>query len=99
MQCSDDNAMVSEIAFGLFALFVIIAGITYVAFLSSQQPPITDSYGNSVSNVTNASQGLVTNMTGIEEGSAIPLLLVAATIFICVVLFMVWLVSKPGIHI
>jgi len=100
MRRLDENAMsIGDIAFGVFALFVIITGIAYVALLSSQQPPITDSYGNSASNITNSSQGLVTNMTGIEEGSAIPLLLVASAIFICAVLFIAWLASKSGIHV
>ena len=97
---NNEHAMsISDIAFGLFALFLIISGIIYVAVLTIQQPPISDTYGNQFTNITNSSQSSATNLTAIEERSSIPILLLASAVFICAVIFVAWVVSKSGIHL
>lgn len=97
----DNNAAstIAGVAFGLFCLFAVIAAIIYIAAISTQQSPITDTYGNTLSPTTNNTQETVTALANTGESSVVPLLLLAGVVFVCAVLFLAWVVSKSGISI
>ena len=100
MKHGNDNAMgIGVAAFGLFCLVIVIAGIIYVSAMSTSQVPITDTYGNTLNPTSNTSQQLVTSSVSAEEYSAVPLVLIGATMFLCIVVFSLWVYSKTGISL
>lgn len=78
--------------FGVFCLFIVVGGITYVAVVKNQQAPITDTYGNTYSNVTNTSGNLTTTMTQTPGLTAV--ILIAVIVIIIMVLFGFYIYSK-----
>lgn len=91
---SSDGFAVGEIAFGVFCLFVTIAGIIFMASLNAHAIPVTDSYGNTYSPTTNQSLGPATDMTSVEETSMVPLIIIAGAVFLCFVVFLMWVASR-----
>ena len=64
MKHSNDSAMsLGGIAFGMFCLVAAIAAGIYIITFNSNQPVVTDTYGNTIGPTANASQQLVTNLT------------------------------------
>jgi hypothetical protein len=90
---------IGTVMFGIFCIFVAMAGIIYIAALNNQVPTVTDTYGTAPDTVTNASQLAVVTMTAEEETSMIPLVLLATVIGLCVILFIAWVWSKGGISV
>jgi len=96
---SNDNAMtVAAIAFGVFCLFVVVAGIIFIVSVTSQSPQITDTYGTAPSPITNTSRNLVTNETATAGNAMIPIILIGGVVLLIAVLFAFWVFSK-GIKI
>jgi hypothetical protein len=96
---NDFAATVGAVAFGIFCLFAVIAGIVYIASLNNQAIPVSDSYGTGLDANSTAAKAAVIAMTAEEEASATPLLLLAGAIMVCVVVFVAWVASKTGISV
>jgi hypothetical protein len=90
---------VGTVVFGVFCIFVAMAGIVYVASLNNQTTALTDTYGNTQSVVTNASQSATIAMTAEEEASMVPLVLLVSAVGLCCIIFIVWVWSKGGISV
>ena len=90
---------VGTVVFGVFCIFVAMAGIVYVAALNNQTTALTDTYGNAQTAVTNASQAATVTMTAEEEASMVPLVLLVTAIALCTIIFIVWVWSKGGISV
>jgi hypothetical protein len=88
---------IGSIVFGAICLFLVFAGVMYVAAVNGNQPAVTDTYGNTIGN--NTSQGLVINETATQGPQiGIPLLIIVAAIIVCVVLFLIYLGAKLFFH-
>ena len=86
---------IGAIIFGAVCLMLVVGGIGYVVAVNSQQSPITDSYGNTLSPVSNGSQNLVGTITTTGNSDVIPLLLVVGAVAVCAIVFLLFLASKP----
>lgn len=92
---SNENAMVmGAIVFGLFCLFAMVAGVIYIMAINNQQTRYTDTFGNTVSPVTNTSQYLINSTASIGSSTMIPLVLIGGVIAVIAVVFMIWVASK-----
>jgi len=78
--------------FGFFCLVVVVLGVMYVAAVNNQQSPITDTYGNTYSNITNTSQALATQ-ENLTPGLGVTIL-IASVIVLIMVLFAFYVFSK-----
>lgn len=101
MKHTNDSAMaIGAIAFGVFCLFVVVAGIIYVVSVTSSQPAYTDTYGNTIGNTSNQSQSLVNTATTSSSNNAlVALLLIGGVVLLIAVLIAFWIFSKTGISI
>ena len=70
--------------FGLFCMFVVVAGVMYVAAMNNQSPATTDTYGNTLSNTTNTSQSLAI-AENLTPGFGVMLILDTAIVMIMVI--------------
>lgn len=80
--------------FGVFCLFVVMGGLFYVAGTSSQQAPITDTYGNTQSVQTNSSQNLTTAVTSTGTSTNIWILLIAAAVLLIMAIIAIYAALK-----
>jgi hypothetical protein len=85
---------IGAIAFGVFCVFVVGCGLFYVAGVSSEQPAIVDTYGNTMSQSTNDTHNATAIPVTTGETSIVPLLLLVGAVFACCVVFMLYLASK-----
>lgn len=74
---------IGGLVFGLFCMFCVVGGIMYFAAMNSQSPATTDSYGNTLGNTTNTSQGLAETATS-TPGLGVTLILGSAIVLIAV---------------
>jgi hypothetical protein len=70
--------------FGLFCMFVVVAGVMYVAAMNNQSGPTTDTYGNTLGNTTNTSQSLAIS-ENLTPGFGIMLILDTVIVLIMVI--------------
>jgi hypothetical protein len=89
---NDDANGVGAAIFGIFCLVVVVLSAVYVSSITSQQPTVTDTYGNTFNNVTNTSQNL-TSVENLTPGYGIAIL-VSVIVFVCMVLFGFYIYSK-----
>lgn len=100
MKHSNDFAMaIGAIAFGVFCLFVVVAGIIYVVALTSSQPAYTNTYGNTIGDTGNQSQDLVETTTDSSGPAFVALFLIGGVVLLIAVLVAIWIFSKTGISI
>ena len=90
----DKDMNLGAIIFGVFCVFVLGAGLFYVAGVSHNQPTYTDTYGNTLSEQTNSSINASEPTLVAGESSVVPLILIVGAVFVCCVVFLMWLVAK-----
>jgi hypothetical protein len=85
---------IGGIAFGLFCVFVVGCGVFYIAAQSQTQPVYTDTYGNTLTQQTNDTMNASSVAMSTGESSVLPLILIVGAIFVCCVIFLIYLASK-----
>ena len=80
--------------FGVFCLVLVFAGVVFIVSVNAQQTPYTDTYGNTLSPTANQSQNLVGNVTSTGGEVSLPLVLIAAAVVVCMLIFCIWLAAK-----
>lgn len=93
----NDHAMaIAGIAFGVFCLFAVIVGVIYILSITSQQPAITDTYGNTASPETNTSEKVVSDVTDTSGNAIVPLVIIGGVVLLIAVIIGLWIASKSG---
>jgi ABC-type antimicrobial peptide transport system permease subunit len=85
---------IGGIAFGVFCVFIVGAGLFYIAGVSTSQPAIVDTYGNAPSQTTNDTIEAATVPITTGETSIVPILLIVGAVFVCCVVFLLYLAAK-----
>ena len=85
---------IGGIAFGVFCVFIVGAGLFYIAGVSTSQPSIVDTYGNAPSQTTNDTINATSMPITTGETLIVPLLLLIGAVFCCCVIFIVYLAAK-----
>lgn len=80
--------------FGVFCIVLMVAGGLYIISVNASQPVIKDTYGNTLSATSNTSQSIVNSEATTFATPTILLILIAAVIAVCVILFTFYIVSK-----
>ena len=91
-------ASIGAAVFGGVCLIIVFAGIIYMGSVYSAQNPITDTYGNTLSPVSNASKNLTGEMTDTGTSAGIWLVLIVGGVLACVIIFALYLVAKVFFH-
>ena len=94
MKTNEDAMALGGIAFGMFCLIIVVAAGVYIVSFNSSQPAITDTYGNTVGDVGNQSQNLVTEATAGSGSYLVPLILIGGVILLIAVIFALYIASK-----
>lgn len=80
--------------FGVFCLVLVFAGVIFIVSVNAEQPTYTDTYGNTLSPVSNQSQNLVGNVTSTGGEVSLPLIIIAGVIVVCMIVFCIYLAAK-----
>jgi hypothetical protein len=96
MKQTNDHAMsIAGIGFGMFCVIAMVGAGIYILSINSQQSPVTDTYGNTVSPVTNTSQHLVGSLTSDVGGATmVPLIILVIVILVIAAITAIWLATK-----
>ena len=91
------QSAIHALIFAAFCGIIMIVGSVYVASLNNTSPTITDTYGNTLTPVSNQSQNLA-QVTAVEgDPSLVFLILIIGAIGLCVSLLLALALMKSAL--